>query len=251
MEVLLRCNLKWKEAAYENSKWFVDGAMLNETEIIAVRDDNRNEYVVCTNCGEVFRKGSQELHDHTHQEWKPEMCFECGYLSVRTGDTISKEYHKDENGNWVKNQSNNVSLMCANTPFYTHIESEAAIHSCKHMKCNEERLSEITDFFTENPGAFDDMITVDRLVEMKCRREGERSFKVRSKKTILAYIDDHNIVSHFYVTARRCQFYLVYSKKYDKLFHFSGNKYQEFTGHYALPDDEFHYIKEKIAGLYQ
>ena len=255
MEVLLRNydgkTLVWKEATYKNSVWLIDGCKVFETDIVAVQNDTRNEYVTCKNCGQTFRKGSQELYDHTHKEWTPEMCFECSSLRVFSREEVSKSFHTDEDNKWIRDLSEKVDLTCSQSYSHPYIGSQKARQCCKHAGCTEDNIQEVNDFFTEYPGAFDDMITVDQLIAMKCKRVGERSFKVRAKKRIIAYIDSHNIVSHFYVSARRYTWNLVYSKKYNKLFNFYGQKYEEFAGGYPLSEEEFNYIKEKIAGLYQ
>ncbi len=256
MEVLFReyhgKSLVWKEATYQNSNWIVDERNHCETEIIAVRNDNRGEYVTCKNCGQTFRNGSQELHDHTHKEWTPAMCMDCKSLKVFARSTLEQNLNQDVDGQWIRDTRESVDLLCRNNNYsFPRIESPAARQYCKHTGCNEDNITEIEDFFIKYPGAFDDMITVDRLLEMKCKRDGENKYKVRSKKGIYAFVNSHNIVSQFHVSARRYSWVFVYSKKYDKLFEFYGMSYEEFTGHYALSVDEYHYIKEKIAELYR
>ena len=124
---------------------------------------------------------------------------------------------------------------------------------CKFRACGNAKAQEIHDIFTDRPGVFDDIITVDKLLDNGCISNnplsGAPEYQLDSDFSIWATVNRIGIVDHFtvidydYVS-------LYYSKRYDSLFMVSDGKYTPW-----IPDtysEEYaEKIKNDIAKLYR
>lgn len=117
-------------------------------------------------------------------------------------------------------------------------------------------MKAIEDVFTKYPNVFDDMITVDKVLDngFTERKEyasrGQVEYKLKARNNITAVVNKLNIVDCFVIDYRTHRITVLYSKKYDKLFAMSSGAYTEVKGIWFMPDTTFANIKEKIASLY-
>ena len=100
------------------------------------------------------------------------------------------------------------------------------------------------------------MITVDKVLDNgftkreECASRGKVEYKLKARNNITAVVNKLNIVDCFVIDYRNHRITVVYSKKYDKLFAISSEKYTEVKSIWFMPDTTFANIKAKIASLY-
>ena len=86
MKILLRNHngeqYVWKTAKYEGNYFRVDGANISPTNIVSVINDNRKNYIKCSSCGKVFRKGDPKFDKHKRESATPAACLGCMYLDL-------------------------------------------------------------------------------------------------------------------------------------------------------------------------
>ena len=110
--------------------------------------------------------------------------------------------------------------------------------------------------FTKYPGVFDDMITVDKILDngfterINYPSRGLVEYKLKGKNNITAVVNRLNIVDYFEISYRNYTIDVVYSKKYEMMFSISSGMYREFNWSQCIPDKTLKSIKEKIASLY-
>lgn len=239
----------WKEATYKNSLYIVKGYSYGVAEIVSVMDDDRGNLVKCSACGEYFTKDSPEIEKHKNRYKDINTCFKCDVLYCRpTGDNkTTYEQMDDESYNRVVKTPCNLSC---DHGWYTYpIGSPEAQEGCKHKPCATATMLEIEDIFTKHPGIFDDLATVDKVVEIGYKSVDGNNYKLNGRNNIVAHVNSVGIVDHFTFHYGSDWFNLVYSKKLDKLFNLGYYNYEEWNPDW-LSESTKTYVKNKIAELY-
>lgn len=169
---------------------------------------------------------------------------------------LSSKYTLQEDGRYVVNVKNNVKLSCKNSWDYYDINSQGARDVCRWKQCATSEMKAIEDVFTKYPCVFDDMITVDKVIDngFTERKEydirNEVHYKLKARNNITAVVNKLNIVDKFVIDYRSHQYNVMYSKKYNKLFTMSNGTYIVCDSIWCIPDTTFENIKAKIASLY-
>lgn len=262
MKVLLRAYgnrvYVWKTAKYNRGHFVVDECEQAWCNVVAVINDNRKKYVQCSSCGQTFRKGDPKFEEHKANAIKPETCFECEHLFVDDSFTESSKFFVRPDGTIGEKVVNSVRLSCTfgRCWAYPRITSDDAINSCSKRKCANATATEIKDFFTEYPGAFDDIITIDRLLDagydVGMTDRGDSTYDIEYNEdyyTIGATINKIGIVDRFYLWFEGDKYEVYYSKRYNKLFTVSRGDYVEWK-HPDLTSRIETEIKTKIKNLY-
>lgn len=266
MKILLRNygnqQYVWKTAKYNYGSFIVNGEPINQTEIVSIVNDNRKNYIQCSSCGQVFKRDDVKFHIHKQNASSPSTCFGCKYAQV--DDAYEEKRHLEFNkyGEIVEKFERKVRIVCGkdssswwSTPY--DITSTDSICNCNKRQCVDATEMEIYDFFTEYPGAFDDIATIDGLFDYgynevfvpNCGHSFDIEFD--DNWTIGVYINQHGIIDRFYVWFECDRFWLHYSKKYDELF-FVGNNHQYKAWHLPnMSDQDRSKIKEHIAKFYR
>lgn len=262
MKILLRNfggnQYVWKTAKYHNDHFYVNGEQVNETSIVSIVNDNRKNYVQCSSCGEVFKKGSAKFHEHRANAIKPETCFNCCHMTIDYMNSLHRTFKRDEDGGYIQKSEDLVILRCANSGSWHDydIESVEAINNCKKRQCANATEMEIEDFFTRYPGVFDDILTMDVLLDSGCNIPNIMgygdSYDIESCDNYIlgAYINRLGIVDMFYAWYNGDKYWMYYSKKYDMLFKARRNKYVPIEP-WDIPTGVLNEIKNKIAKFYR
>lgn len=244
---------EWKDVTWDGAFKLNDGTIIKETNIISIDDDNRTNLVKCSVCGRVFKKNTKEFAKHKLACTTSESCFTCSKLKQDRLNSIKCSFNLQPDGTYIRKTNDQVRLLCtANYWNRCDINSEQAREQCIYKRCENATAEPINDFFTENPGVFDELITIDRLLERDAKIDKRyvttTAYRLKAKNKIIALLNDINVVDRFLVTYDRDEYVIRYSKKYDKLYGCGGNKYTEW-----IPYDHEVYerIKKKIAELYQ
>lgn len=264
MKVLLRSyNGKyyvWKDATYKNDHFIVNypgyGDLgVNETDIIAVKDDNRSGSVSCSHCGTVIKNDPVAIEAHFAEQEAKKDCFQCPSLRrdrVRT--TNVKLARNDYDDNFEVVETYTADLRCAQTYWKRpQIDTDEAKKICVHYRCRNSGVREIKDTFTKYPGLFDKHVTVDVLNAKKCAFDGcidgFFEYDLKCRNTVKACVNKIGIVDHFIIKARNHRYIAYYSAKYDKLFFHDGIYNEDMP--YDVTETKYKQAKDKIAALYK
>lgn len=261
MKILLRAyngkRYTWETAKYNNGSFYVNGSEMSKCNIVSILNDNRKNYVQCSSCGQVFRRGDKKFEEHKAKAKSHEPCLGCTRLHIREAKTTNSKLIACPEGGFKETLTRNVVLECTNTGWFSYdsIMSDEAIQGCKKRQCENATEIEISDFFTKHPGAFDDIITIDTLLDNGYDvgynyTSSEYEYPmVDDEYSLYAVINNIGIVDRFYVSYCGESWEVYYSKKYDKLFYdYRGYATWDPIELDCMQVDE---IKETIAKLYR
>lgn len=262
MKILLRNfdnkEYEWKDAEFVDGNFKVDNNVVRQTNIVYVFEDNRSDFVKCSHCGEVFRKGSPEIAVHRNKYKDVNQCFNCQYMRKRNNTTTGVQYERRSDGKYDVTTKSVATLICDHGYYRwfddADIISEATRDRCQYKACATSTMEEIEDIFTRMPGVFDNIITTDKVnsVGYKELKVYDQSihFRLKGRNEIWAVANSLNIVDYFLVTYHGNTWKILYSKTYDKLFEIRGWDYHEWNPR-EMTSVTKQYIKEKIAELYR
>ena len=247
----------WATAKYNNNRFHVNGDQQSESNIVSIINDNRKKYVQCSSCGQVFRRGDPKFYTHKANAIKPETCFGCKHLIPDENHTLSRKYKVNPDGSFSEILEISVELKCAESGFWTYydINSRTAINSCPKRQCANATEMEIDDFFTKHPGVFDDIITIDRLLDegyevgLQEVYDSKYDIEYEDEYTIGVVINCIGIVDYFYVWYNGDRYYVYYSKRYNELYCDCGG-YTRWNPS-SMDDNLRTEIKNKIEKLYR
>lgn len=248
----------WKKAEVKSATKFTleDGRVVSQAEIVSISRDNRKKFVKCSACGEIIRNTPEAINEHKLKGTTSATCFGCKYMREMGSKQLSVKYTLQEDGSYSANVKKSLHLVCTATWNTPDINSENARGYCKFKQCATAEMKAIEDVFTKYPSAFDDMITVDKVLDngfterKECASRGQVEYKLKARNNIIAVVNKLNIVDCFVIDYRNHRITVVYSKKYDKLFAISSETYTEVKSIWFMPDTTFANIKAKIASLY-
>ena len=116
MEVLLRKfgedYYVWKEATYSKGEFaLTDGSSkINQTSIIATRNDNRKDFVECAHCREIIHNDPESIEAHFAAQEAKRDCFHCSELSYSNINSIDTKYVKNDDGTYTRIAMDKVKL---------------------------------------------------------------------------------------------------------------------------------------------
>ena len=256
MKILLRryydLEYVWVTAKY-NGKYFVVGEDEHpEVNVISVMNDNRKNYIRCSNCGQIFPKRGNKFDMHKKLSSGIDACMKCRSLYVRHAKEDKCRYSQNADGTFTQNRMSTVRLMCTANYCDYDITSQDAISRCKFRQCENASETAITDIFLEKPGIFDAMITVDKILdnrnkEIICESSAFTDYLVNEELCLIARVNRIGIVDKWIIgTNDGYDEMFYYSKKYNELYR------ADYSEKYALMpfmnEDE---IKQYLANLYK
>ena len=249
----------WKDAKYSKNGFVVDDTTVYETNVVSIHKDNRNQYVRCSACGEIFRKGSAKWEKHKQPITDASKCFTCKYLRTHNAKANGTKYKALADGKYEQIVKYTTELVCCVGWKNNPIDSDKARESCALNACRNAEERPISDIFSNMPGVFDDIITVDKILKAGYNERNEypheSRYRLKARNTIFAYVNNANILDHFAVEYRYNRWTVYYSKKYHKLFTYTsgpyGQIYKEWRpSTYDMPANTSENILKKIASLY-
>lgn len=260
MKILYRGEgtLRWLDCIWDGINYTVEGENIPISSIVSIRDAKKAAYVKCSGCGEIIRNTPKTIEKHKKRGLDSSFCLECPNLGVSPTNTEYRHFKKEDNGLYSVTEKTTCKLRC-NNGYYSgrpEIGTAEARNRCKYRNCAEATFSTEVDFLTKYPGAFDDMITVDKIIQNKYSRRYVRDngeiYYIKARNSIEAYVNKQNIVTHFKVSYKNHSSTVYYSPKYNKLFCPAyPSSYAEWKPcHGDVPRDVQERIKNKIASLY-
>ena len=262
MKILLRdyygARYEWKTAKYNDHKFYVKGDSVRETNVVSIINDNRKNYVECSCCGQVFRRGDRRFETHKANAIKPETCFDCPHLCTENEMVVKVNYTTSSNGCFVREVKEEVILTCGRSGYWGNapIRSHDTINDCRKRQCADAEEVNIVDFFTMNPGAFDDIITIDSLLDngydvMMNDRNGLQTEIIWEEDYTIGVVINHlGIVDRFHVWFNCDKYVVFYSKRYNELFTEARGAYVVWNP-IGLGTEMRNEIKAHIAKLYR
>lgn len=248
-------NLKWEEAIYKGGIFYRtdEGYRYGEANIYAVKDDNRNKTVICSGCGAEIRNTPSAIKAHKNMINKPNKCFECDHLIHRSEKVLSQKYVLNEDGTYNESTKRTVTLSCGNGWRYPDINSDAARDACKYKRCENATFKKIEDFWTKYPNAFEEFITIDRIIDAGYKKmyksTNEISFELKGRANLVANVNNQGLCFEFVLRHRSHRYTLRYSKKYDKVWFEQYGSFKELSK-LDIAEDTEKAILNKMRTLY-
>lgn len=261
MEILYSKDLKWYPCKCDNRNMrlniiFDDRAItIGETEVIAVKNDERKKYVKCLQCGEFIPNTKKAIAEHAAKKINESSCFDCPYVRCDFLNDIHNKYKPLPDGTYERTNKSKVKFTCGINWRRTDISSNESRINCKYRNCtdNKENFVPIATFFGQYPDAFNDILTIDALNEKEWELDAKFRdtfiFKAKKRFTLHAEIDYNGIVKHFTYRNRKNWCNFMYSKKYNQIFWMIDGKYKT-SSPYFLDNDRKEEINKVIEKLY-
>lgn len=250
----------WKDATWREFTYYVDDEVFGETalnsvEILAVKDDNRNGYVVCRHCNTLVRNDPAEIEKHYAEMEAKKDCTKCKYMRIwgdRRDQTI--KYAPNEDGTYTCTDVSNVRLGCTIGWLTVEVNKAEAKRNCHYAQCRRQGVATINDAFVQYPGLFNKSLTIDTLEENKYVNEGYKNgffeYDMRLRGSLKACVNTNGIVDHFRFISRGWSTNIYYSDTYNKLFYADWDKYNDKIGD-VMNDAKEQQILAKISKLYK
>ena len=260
MKILVKDNrsndLIWEEVFYKDLKFYkLDKTQsYNEKSVYAIKDDNRNKIVICSACGKQIPNTPSAIKAHRNMINKANKCFECSFLRPRNEKVVSQKYVLNEDGTYNEATKRVVSLTCGIGWRYYDINSAEARNSCTYARCEHATMKKIEDFWTKYPNAFDEFITIDRIIDTGYKSMHKSysgiTFELKGRGILTANVNNQGICYGFTLYHRRNYYSLRYSKKYDKVFYESAYDLRELSN-LDIAESTQDAIIKKLRTLYE
>ena len=260
MKVLLREHgdnqYVWATAKYNGRKFVVDGRRVHESNIVSVLNDNRKNYVRCSSCGEIFPKNGKKFAKHKAEAKTINPCLKCRKMRATEMSTTTVKYVANGDGTYTRKNETIVSLYCHGSFWSAPLcDSKDAIQYCEKRQCGDANGEEIHDIFTDYPGLFDDIITVDRIIDkyekINWSDNWATEYLIDANIGLSAHVNRLNIVDRFIVNTYEYGGTIWYSKKYDKFFAYGDNDNYELWSPYHLDEEKQAMIEATIRKMYK
>ena len=264
MKILLREHqgeqFVWHKAKY-NGTYFVvqDNYTIREENIVSVMNDNRKNYIKCSSCGAIISKKGNAFAKHKEESCGISPCIDCRQLRVDYfGKLPKKQYVQNDDGTYIEKSKGHVKLLC-NYRTYENapLDYPEVIRRCPKRQCVNANGDEIVDTFTTFPGLFDEIITVDKLLDCEgvtrvYYGDTWSEYLLSDKNDIRALVNSLGIVDRFFYDIGFESNTLYYSKKYKALFRYDNDgEYSKYTKFTENDSDYYEEIKTCIEKLYK
>ena len=205
----------------------------------------------------MFPKKGKKFAKHKEEARTINPCLTCrSMITNEKTETITK-YVINDDGTFTKKTETVVDLLC-NSHFWItpQCNSEEAINGCKLRQCETAKGEEIHDTFTDLPGIFDDIITVDKILDngyeqINWSDNYVTEYSINSSIGLRAYVNRLGIVDKFYIDTYDYGGYVWYSKKYDEFFTYSGSDTYTIWVPKGLNEEDKLGVKAYIRKLYK
>jgi hypothetical protein len=246
----------WKTAKYTERGFVVNKEGIDEYNIVSIINDNRKNYVKCSCCGKIFPKNGKKFAKHQEAASTIAPCLKCRKLKSNEITNPEVKYVANDDGTYTKKSETIVNLVC-NYSLWTNFNcnSSDAIKNCKYRQCGSAKAQEICDTFTMLPGLFDDIITVDKILEngdahINWSDEWMTEYQLDEEICLCAHVNNLGIVDRFYIDHPDGCYYFWYSKKYDEFFWTDCTNYIIWNPQ-SMRNEDKDRIKNCIRKLYK
>lgn len=257
MQILLRNDKDkyyvWKEAKFQNNKYYVDGLWRSDVNILAVKDFEDADKVTCKCCGVLINDDPESIERHFVEEEAKRDCLKCDRVSTYN-ERYSYEQQITPNGDGTYKITNscNARLRCRDS--WIDINNENITTGCKHYAHRRMGVEKLGGIFTKYPDLFAKQITVEALKEKgygyrRCYN-GWYQYDMNLRNTLFAYVNECGIVDHFKCSYKYDTRTFYYSATQGKLFYENSGRYVEGKP-YEFSEAKYNSMKKKIEALYK
>lgn len=240
-----------KDIELDNNAYKCEDKGVSETDILTILENKHNEFIKCSNCGDVIKNDAKSIKEHISRKDSHVGCFTCDYVRTAESKNQKIKYALNEDKTFHRSLTDDVKLECIASYPRNDIMNSATKIRCRYAMCSKETLVTGNTFFSKYPNAFDDMITVDALNFKELHEyNGWTILVLKCRGAIEAYANKNGIIDHFEVRTRYDSRNVYYSKKYNKLFYNKHGHYLEMESDYYWSRDKIDYIKKTISNLY-
>jgi hypothetical protein len=263
MEVLLRSNFdrnySWRNATWRNGRYYLIDEFglenqIRETDILAVRNDERIGKVMCSYCKELIDNNEESIKKHYEEQEAKRNCLTCEHMEIGRRNQTNRTYTPSEDGKYAVTETYIANLLCGLNYSSYDIHSESAKRYCQHTQCRRYGMSAINDIFVQYPEPFVRQITVDVLNAKKYQCEGYRNgffvYDLKARGTLKACVNELGIVDHFIVGYRGWNYVVYYSDKYNRLFTMDSGRYRD-DAVYHTSESKVNSTIAKISELFK
>ena len=251
-------NFVWKEVEYQKGR-FISTENPNNAygvgHIYALKDDNRNKTVICSRCGKEIKNTPSAIKAHQNMINKPNKCFECTLMKKQNEKLVHEKFTLNEDGTYTETTKGSVNLVCSADYWQRpDINSETARNVCRYKGCETAQFRQIEDFWTKYPNAFNEFITIDRIIDTgyKSMRKYTHhiDFQLKGRGNLTACVNDKGLCYKIVLDYKRRTYDLRYSKKYDRVW---INKYGELRdiSYIGMSEDTEEAVVKKLKALYK
>ena len=240
----------WRNAEMKNeTNFIVDGKEVKQANVVSIYSAHRNKFVKCSACGTILKNTDEEIKEHRLKGTTSATCFGCPNLKEYGSKTKSCKYVLQDDGKYIATIKKEMNLICGRSWYHNYnINSQEARTNCIYKGCIVATMESIKDVFTEYPGIFDDIITVE---DRDQKRDGTTWYTLKGRDNIIAIVNAINIVDGFMVSRYSNNWNVVYSKKYNEFYCIWNGKYRKWKlTEDVMPHETLQRIKSKIVSLY-
>jgi hypothetical protein len=263
MEILLRSNCDrnytWRNATWRAGRYYIVDEFgiesnVRETDILAVRNDERIGKVMCAHCKELIDNNTESVERHFAEKEANRNCLKCEYLEIGRKKGVERTYTEAEDGKYAVTETYVTNLACGYSYSSYDINDSRVERNCMHTQCRRYGVMQINDIFIQYPEPFVRQITVDVLNAKKYQCEGWQGgffvYDMKSRGTLKACVNELGIVDHFIVGYRGWNYHMYYSDKYNKLFIQDSGRYKD-DAIYCTSEAKIKTVLNKIAELFK
>ena len=255
--VLKNYDLVWEEVTYHNGYFWTanDKNSYSVSYIYAIKDDNRNKTVICSHCGKEIKNTPSEIKKHQSMIDKPNKCFECHSLKKINGILVGEKFTLNDDGTYTETTKRTIQLKC-NASYWKNydINSPEARQTCRYAGCQTATFRQIEDFWTKYPDAFNEFITIDRIIDTGYKKMRKSynyiTFELKGKGNLSARVNNKGICFEIQLSYKRRDYTLRYSKKYDKVWVSHYGEIRELS-YIGMSADTEEAIIKKLKALYK
>ena len=261
MKVLLRSDYQWHEAKWNPTSKvisLIDSTnAIAKTTILSIKDDDRNKYVICSNCGAAVLNTPAAIKKHLELSKTSKTCLSCRHCRTTCTKELSTKYTQCPDGTYEINKKLNAKLYCGMSYYRQNdIDSDEARKYCLYAKCEQAKLCAYEDIFTKYPDVFDDILTADVLRKKQWQFiskdvTGQCTFKVPINFNLYAVVNKFGFIDYFYYAYRDNQYQFMYSPKYAKLIWKTYSDYSEQKPNSVISDTTIERLQKKVIELYK
>lgn len=258
MKILLANSFKWVDAHFDTNKGIV---VCNEypygvkdSQIIAIKDDERRKYVYCTHCRTWVKNTKVAIKTHKEQANSSQSCLTCHYLSKANDSLQTTKYVLQPDGTYKVTTVNRCNLVCNYTwRSRPDINSSEARNQCRYSGCETAKLNKPTDFFSRYPNVFSKILTVDALNSEKWSlshiSDSCITYKHKSMN-LYAFTTCNGFIQSFRYVYRSSAYEFRYSAKYQTIFWMDATDYTKIKPH-RITDNVENKIQQIMSQLYK
>lgn len=244
----------WKEAKYDGNRYIVDGESFSPVKILAVKDHDCGNSVICNYCHEVIKNDPKSIEAHYAEHEAKANCLACKYMRPSRPINVDRQYEKNANGTYKVMETYDANLYCQYMYHNVKIGTDVAKEICECRRHRREGVRPYGDALIQFPDLFEKQITVDLLnkkeFQFKEYRYGFFEYDLKCRNTLFACVNENGIVDHFKLYHKYECFSIYYSATHNKLFFEQRGQYDEEQP-YRVSDSKYNTIKKKIESLYK